>query len=282
MLMPIGRFAQASRLSIKSLRNYDASGLLPATHVDPVSGYRYYRVEQLTRAIRIRSLRMVDLPLGEIAKIVDSAEPDQVLASHLVTLTGLRAEYDSKIRELTRIISAKEYAMTSEVTMKTTPARTVATVRTPTTQQSVYTDIPAGFAQVLTFLGGIGAPPVDAPFTLFHQFPEPDAAGDISLCVPIDHPVEPGAGIDIVTIPGASVSSILHVGPYEDMAESYATIARWIHERGHRIIGPSREIYMNSPTDVIDDELLTEIQWPIDPEGLEPQPVEVDATAVLD
>lgn len=271
MLMPIGRFAQASRLSIKSLRNYDASGLLPAAHIDPVSGYRYYRLEQLTRAIRIRSLRMVDLPLGQIAQILDSTDPDQVLASHLATLTGLRAEYDIKIHELARIISAKECAMTHEVTMKTTPARTVAAVRTPTTQQSVYTDIPAGFGQVLTFLGGIGVTPVDAPFTLFHQFPEPDAAGDISLCVPIDHLVEPGAGIDVVTIPGATVSSILHVGPYADMAESYASIASWIHERGHRILGPSREIYMNSPADVPDAELRTEIQWPIDPEGLEPR-----------
>lgn len=39
--MPIGRFAKASRLSMKSLRNYDESGLLPAAFVDPQSGYRY-------------------------------------------------------------------------------------------------------------------------------------------------------------------------------------------------------------------------------------------------
>lgn len=61
--MPIGRFAKASRLSVKSLRNYDESGLLPAAFVDPQSGYRYYRLEQLARADAIRSLRMVDMPL---------------------------------------------------------------------------------------------------------------------------------------------------------------------------------------------------------------------------
>jgi effector-binding domain-containing protein len=273
MLMPIGRFAKASRLSIKSLRNYDASGLLPAALVDPISGYRYYRLEQLARAIRIRSLRMVELPLSQIAEILDSADPEQLLASHLATLHALRAEYDHKIHELTRLISAKELTMTNEVTIKKAPSRTVAAVRTATTPQSVFVDIPAGFAHVLTFLAGIGETPIDAPFTLFHQFPEPDGAGDISLCVPIDHPVGPGPGIDIVTIPGAAVSSILHVGPYADMAESYATIAAWIHERGHRILGPSREIYLNNPTDVAETELLTEIQWPIDTENLELEPM---------
>lgn len=66
-LIPIGRFAAASRLSIKALRIYDQSGLLPAAHVDSASGYRCYRLEQLRWANTIRTLRGFDLPLTEIA-----------------------------------------------------------------------------------------------------------------------------------------------------------------------------------------------------------------------
>ena len=43
MLMPIGHFSRVSRLSVKSLRNYDTAGLLPAAFVDPASGYRRAR-----------------------------------------------------------------------------------------------------------------------------------------------------------------------------------------------------------------------------------------------
>lgn len=39
-LMSIGRFSQASRLSLKALRLYDALGLLPPAYVDPASSYR--------------------------------------------------------------------------------------------------------------------------------------------------------------------------------------------------------------------------------------------------
>lgn len=75
MLMPIGKFARAARLSVKSLRNYDQSGLLPAAFVDPDSGYRYYRLEQLARADAIRSLRMVQMPLAMIAETLESDDP---------------------------------------------------------------------------------------------------------------------------------------------------------------------------------------------------------------
>ena len=41
-LLSIGRFAEASRLSLKALRLYDRTGFLPLYHVDPKSGYRFY------------------------------------------------------------------------------------------------------------------------------------------------------------------------------------------------------------------------------------------------
>jgi len=269
MLMPIGRFAKASRLSIKSLRNYDRSGLLPAAFVDPESGYRYYRLEQLAQAVRIRSLRMVDLPLDQIQEIMDGAGIEQVLTSHLATLISRREDQDRKVNELMRLISGKELTMPNDltvktVTIKTVPATTMAAYRTETTYETVFTDIPAGFSRVLSFLGSHQEEPAGTPFTIFHQFPEADAAGEISLCVPVSRPIQPSAEVRIVSLAGGPVASIIHQGSYLNMADSYSTIATWIHERGHRIAGPSREIYLNNPMDAEDAELLTEIQWPID------------------
>src|SRR5262249_5535052 len=56
-LMSIGEFATASRLSQKALRLYGENGLLPPAWVDPDSGYRYYRPEQLRSATLIALLR---------------------------------------------------------------------------------------------------------------------------------------------------------------------------------------------------------------------------------
>src|SRR5689334_69983 len=65
-LMPIGEFAAASRLSQKALRLYGENGVLPPAWVDPDSGYRYYRPEQLRIATLVALLRRAGMPLAEV------------------------------------------------------------------------------------------------------------------------------------------------------------------------------------------------------------------------
>ncbi len=267
-LMPIGGFAKVSRLTVKSLRNYDESGLLPAAFVDPQTGYRYYRLEQLVRADAIRSLRMVEMPLPLIANTLDGDDPEQVLTSHLASLESQRDELDQKAQQLQRRIQLKEYVMSSEITVRTSPAITAAAYRTPTTYAEIFNDIPAGFGAVMAFCAGAGIDPVGAPFTLYHQAPDAETAGDIAMCIPVAAATASGSGnVEFIELPAGATASVLHRGSYEDMGESYANVGTWIQERGHRIVGPPREVYLNSPADVVDADLLTEIHFPIDGEG---------------
>jgi PPM family protein phosphatase len=78
-LLTIGAFARASRLSPKALRLYDALGLLTPAHVDEVSGYRFYRPDQLERARLVAWLRRLGMPLARIGAVCDLAAdaPDQ-------------------------------------------------------------------------------------------------------------------------------------------------------------------------------------------------------------
>ena len=264
MLMPIGRFARASRLSIKSLRNYDESGLLPAAFVDPQSGYRYYRIEQLARADAIRSLRMVEMPLPTIVEALDGDDPESLLTSHLAALEEQRDEIERKAQELKRRIQTKEYVMSTEVTLKTNPTITALAHRTETTYSEIFNDIPAGLGAVMGTLAEENLDPVGPPFTLYFQAPDGDTAGDIAMCVPIADGV--ADDLDTVTVPAGAAASIIHRGSYENMGESYATVAAWIQQRGHSITGPAREIYLNSPADAAEADLLTEILFPIDGE----------------
>ena len=268
MLMPIGRFARASRLSVKSLRNYDASGLLPAAFVDPQSGYRYYRLEQLARADAIRSLRMVQMPLPHIAETLDGDDPDGSLMSHLISLERQRDEFDRMAQQLQRRIKLKEYTMSTTVTIKTNPAITAIAHRTATTYAEIFDDIPAGFGTVMSFLAEANIDPAGIPFTLYHQPPDGDSPGDIAMCVPVAFASETDTNdaTSVVEIPEGAAAAIMHEGSYDDMGRSYAAVAAWIQERGHRIIGPAREVYMNSPADVAEADLLTEILFPIEAE----------------
>lgn len=68
--LTIGEFGRRAGLSVKALRLYEMSGLLPPAQVDPVSGYRRYAVSQLERARRISLLRRLDMPLAVVAEVL--------------------------------------------------------------------------------------------------------------------------------------------------------------------------------------------------------------------
>ncbi|MFD6115265.1 MerR family transcriptional regulator [Streptomyces yangpuensis] len=89
-LMPIGAFAQRSRLTSSALRFYADSGLLPPAEVDPVSGYRYYSTDQVARASTLRQLRELAMPLVAVEAVLGSGadEASRLLDEHVAKVVG--------------------------------------------------------------------------------------------------------------------------------------------------------------------------------------------------
>lgn len=85
-LLSIGTFGMVSGLSINALRHYDELGLLQPAVVDPATGYRRYRPEQLGRAKLICALRRVDVPLDDIRVALDNADEDDADEAALPTV----------------------------------------------------------------------------------------------------------------------------------------------------------------------------------------------------
>ncbi len=71
-LLAIGAFARLAGLSIGALRHYAELDLLRPARVDPATGYRSYRRDQLERARLIGTLRSLEVPLEEVRPILDA------------------------------------------------------------------------------------------------------------------------------------------------------------------------------------------------------------------
>ena len=76
--MPIGEFASASQLSQKALRLYAENALLPPAWVDPDSGYRYYRPDQLREATLIALLRRTGMSLADIRSFMSDPSVERL------------------------------------------------------------------------------------------------------------------------------------------------------------------------------------------------------------
>jgi len=86
-LLGIGRLASLSGLSISALRFYDAEDVLRPAAVDPASGYRRYRPDQVPTARLIARLRLAGLGVPAIRAVVRSpATAGPILDRHLVQL----------------------------------------------------------------------------------------------------------------------------------------------------------------------------------------------------
>ncbi|MBY6706204.1 MerR family transcriptional regulator [Rhodococcus sp. BP-241] len=77
-LMSIGSFAQRCGLTASALRFYADSGLLPPAEVDPVTGYRFYREDQLARAVLLRQMREIGMSLPAVKSTLDADVVDAI------------------------------------------------------------------------------------------------------------------------------------------------------------------------------------------------------------
>ncbi|MFE5940807.1 MerR family transcriptional regulator [Streptomyces sp. NPDC056470] len=90
----IAELAKASGVTSRTLRHYDAIGLLPADRTSS-GGVRYYGEASVLRLQQILILREFGLGLAEIAEIVDEEkDPLTALRSHLMKLLAERERFD--------------------------------------------------------------------------------------------------------------------------------------------------------------------------------------------
>ena len=207
------------------------------------------------------------MPLAQIAEALEVDDPEELLTSHLEALELQRDELTRKAEQLRRQIQTKEFTMSNTVTIKTNPAVTAIGYCTETTFSEIFTAIPEGFDTVMRRLAAEGVDPAGAPFTLYFQAPDGDTLGDIAMCVPVAGSEAVSDDTQVIVLEEGAAASIMHRGSYENMGETYATVAAWLQERGHHVTGPAREVYLNSPAEVEEADLLTEILFPIDAEG---------------
>ena len=113
-LMPIGRFARLTGLSVKALRHYDELGLLRPAAVDASTGYRSYSTAQVERAETIRLLRRLEVPLDEIALLLEADDPARVrkvLLDHQRRTAVRSAQLKSVLQRLQPLLDGKEPIM---------------------------------------------------------------------------------------------------------------------------------------------------------------------------
>ncbi|MDE4908917.1 GyrI-like domain-containing protein [Methanogenium marinum] len=90
---------------------------------------------------------------------------------------------------------------------------------------------------------------------------------DIEVAIPIPSPVEITAegtdGITCYELPGGTMLKAIHKGPYATSEVTYNEVFEWMAAHKKEGTGPIREVYLNDPGEVAEEDILTEIYVPM-------------------
>jgi DNA-binding transcriptional MerR regulator len=214
-MLSIGRFADASGLTVKALHHYDEIGLLVPARVDSDSGYRYYDAGQIEEAVTIRRLRALELPLDEIRTLVnvDADTLRDRLAAHGYRVAEELHDKQSLLMELSALVEGGGEQVAFEI-------RDVPELRLAATIRHLRLVDPEGIEAMMRVawerLRELEVTTVGPPTALFRSG-EGDGTHLVEAGFPVASGVEGDELLRVRTYPAASAAMVDHFGSYDSL-----------------------------------------------------------------
>ncbi|TMB36346.1 MAG: MerR family transcriptional regulator [Deltaproteobacteria bacterium] len=237
-MLRIGDFARLGGVTVRALRHYEAKGLLAPAQVDPATGYRSYRFDQLAALDRVLALRDLGFPLADVRALLASATDTAALVRRLGEQRArLAAELETQTARLRRLealraaIAGDPGAAGLSVRVRRIPDVRVLALRSRVRSEGEPMAALFEEAEARASRHRVDS----SPFLIFH------APLDVEACVPVRSACAlPG----VRTVAGAPLAgSVTYSGSYAQTKSLRPRMIRWLERSGLRVSGPWREVY---------------------------------------
>jgi len=269
--LSIGDFSVVTHLSIKTLRYYHQVGLLEPAEVDPHTGYRRFRVEQIPTAQIIQRFRDLDMPIDEVKAVLAAPDLDTrnaLIAAHLSRLEGELEQTRQTVLSLRNLLE---------------PARTPISVeyRTVRATQAVGIQEVVDLSDLLVWYHGAlgelyatvavqGMQPSGPSGGLFASDLFHYERGEATVFVPVSREMQIVGRVSPLVVPAAELAVTTHGGSHATIPATYGALGAYVSTHALAIVGPVREYYLVDARTTSDaTQWRTEIAWPIFQTGKE-------------
>jgi AraC family transcriptional regulator len=152
-----------------------------------------------------------------------------------------------------------------EVTVKKTEPKTVAFVSGKGSFKKIGQTIGKLYGMIQERGYTLAGSPLGVYYSDPQQVPEEELLWEIQW--PLGGEVAPVAaderGFGVKSVGAYEAASTVHKGPYDSLSKVYGDMVGWIMANGYEISGPPEEVYMNDPGTTPEEELLTEVRFPV-------------------
>ena len=263
--LTVGDFSRITHLSIKTLRHYHQVGLLEPATVNPDTGYRYYRDDQIPTAQVIRRLRDLEMPVAEVKAVLaapDATARNVLIAAHLDRLEAELAQTRAAVDSLRNLLQPPGAAAAIE--HRSVPAAPAAAVRGVVDRGDILAWWQGALGELQATVRAQGLRPTGPTGGMFASEIFQRDRGEATVFVPVEGSVRAVGRVTPIVVPEAELAIISHHGSLADADLSYAKLGSYATAHEISIDGPLREYYLCGVGDTPDEaEWRTEIGWPI-------------------
>lgn len=263
-LISIGRFSRLTGLSIRALRLYNAEGILEPNHIDSETGYRYYTLDQLDLAERIKLLRECEMPLEQILALLrHPKETTQRLLEHQAHIQSRLQQHRQMLEKIDKLIENTTEPFVVTYKQLEPQAALCISENMLWSEENHQNTIGRLMGEIFTLNRTLKVPIVGAPFCVF-PVPWRKRQMDVYACMPIQSVVACQGRVQCIEFPSLECASTIHRGDYNHTIQTIERLLAKIADDGYEVAGDIRETFLEHPLTVPNPEQYrTEIAVPV-------------------
>src|ERR1700722_4351144 len=245
--LPIGNFARATHLSIKTLHHYHRVGLLEPADVDPATGHRRYTTDQIPTAQVIRRFRSLDMPLDEIRAVIiapDLTTRNEIIVAHLERLEGSLARTEEAVASLRSLLQLTKAATPATFEHRSVLATSAAAIRQVIDIDDVALWFEGALGELHATLPAQNIPARGRGGGIYANDPFAHERGEATVYLPCDTSLRSTGRIEPLVVPEIELAIAVHIGPHTDMDRTYGALATYVADHALAVEGPIREYYL--------------------------------------
>jgi DNA-binding transcriptional MerR regulator len=265
--LTIGDFARATHLSVKALRYYHSVGILTPADVDPITGYRRYRADQIAIAQIIRRFRDLEMPIEDIQAVLAAPEVairSKVIAKHLDRLDALLERTQQATASLRDLLQAQAPPPLTDLAHVSVPATAVAAITETIYIRDAQAWYQGALGELHASLDSQGVPASGPAGGIYSNDIFTEENGEATVFLPCSVPFRSTGRIAPLVVPAIELAVTTHAGPHAGIDRVYGALAAYVTDHALGVEGPVHEYYLiDRHTTTDSSQWLTQIGWPI-------------------
>jgi len=148
-----------------------------------------------------------------------------------------------------------------EIEIITTTRQLMVSIQSKVRMTDISSYMGKAYGELFAFTQKCGCVIAGPPVAYYASWSDTEV--DLLLGFPVNEPFHAEGMFKAFELPSVKAAQAVHVGPYADMVKTYSAMEQGMKEKGLTPAKYMWEEYLNDPSVVPPQELMTRITWPI-------------------